>query len=111
MPDLSDYTAFIARPQDLKPGSIVVRYKVAGEVLPIPQRWVVLEWKKPSRPRPGEAWASGFLRCENEATEARFSFGPASLIRSDFRVIPPHVLKDDPSPVTKLNQRFWYEKY
>lgn len=80
----TDTLVTIANPAQLKAGAVIFRVSRGGEHLDPPEEWTVEKWVRPTVPRAGESWSSGFLRCHNKDGQARM-FGPAKLIKTDFR--------------------------
>jgi hypothetical protein len=91
-------------PANLKAGTVIVRVSRAGEVLDSPEEWTVEKWVRPTVPRAGESWSSGFLLCHNKDGQTRM-FGPAKLIKTDFRREGKWASRDDDAekPKPKIN--------
>lgn len=96
----------VGEPRALKVGTLLVR--VAG-LCGLGEEWRVMFWESPPRPRHGEAWGSGFLHCVNVETGERRAFGPASMVRKEFRQVGGAVVASS-VPKKKRSRGFWWNR-
>jgi len=94
----------LPHPANLSAGQIIVRVLSKGERCY--ERWQVTGWIRPPRPRPGECQMSGFLRCVSLDDGERREFGPASMVREQFRLESP---APESPPATKERRHWWQE--
>jgi hypothetical protein len=99
----------IPYPARLKAGQRIVRCWKGGER--VYEEFRIVKWIAPLRPVRGQPWTAGFIRCVCEETGERREFGPASLVRKDFRQYREGSSDEARAVAIKTKSRgYWWER-